>query len=54
MGANSWYLQGTTGQSIGRRVAKTKLVKIETGTVVIRVDGQPKIAAATDHRRLAG
>jgi uncharacterized RDD family membrane protein YckC len=28
---NSWYLQGTTGQSIGRRVAKTKLVKIKTG-----------------------
>lgn len=28
---NSGYLQGTTGQSIGRRVAKTKLVQIETG-----------------------
>lgn len=28
---NSGYVQGTTGQSIGRRVAKTKLVKIETG-----------------------
>jgi uncharacterized RDD family membrane protein YckC len=31
---NSWYLQGTTGQSIGRRVAKTKLVKTETGQPV--------------------
>ncbi|HEY6424032.1 MAG TPA: RDD family protein [Pseudonocardiaceae bacterium] len=31
---NSWYLQGTSGQSIGRRVAKTKLVKIETGQPV--------------------
>jgi RDD family len=28
---NSGYRQGTTGQSIGRRVTKTKLVKIETG-----------------------
>ncbi|MGH3883314.1 MAG: RDD family protein [Pseudonocardiaceae bacterium] len=28
---NSGYLQGTTGQSVGRRVARTKLVKIETG-----------------------
>ena len=31
---NSCYRQGTTGQSIGRRVAKTKLVKIETGRPV--------------------
>ncbi len=28
---NSGYRQGTTGQSIGRRVTKTKLVNIETG-----------------------
>jgi len=28
---NSGYQQGRTGQSIGRRVTKTKLVKIETG-----------------------
>jgi uncharacterized RDD family membrane protein YckC len=28
---NSGYRQGTTGQSIGRRITKTKLVKIETG-----------------------
>lgn len=28
---NSGYRQGTTGQSIGRRVTKTKLVRIETG-----------------------
>jgi len=28
---NSGYRQGRTGQSIGRRVTKTKLVKIETG-----------------------
>jgi uncharacterized RDD family membrane protein YckC len=28
---NSGYRQDTTGQSIGRRVTKTKLVKIETG-----------------------
>jgi uncharacterized RDD family membrane protein YckC len=31
---NSCYRQGTTGQSIGRQVAKTKLVKIETGQPV--------------------
>ncbi|MGH3834603.1 MAG: RDD family protein [Pseudonocardiaceae bacterium] len=31
---NSGYRQGTTGQSIGRRVTKTKLVKIETGEPV--------------------
>jgi uncharacterized RDD family membrane protein YckC len=31
---NSGYQQGTTGQSIGRRVAKTKLVKLETGEPV--------------------
>ncbi|MGH3776629.1 MAG: RDD family protein [Pseudonocardiaceae bacterium] len=31
---NSGYLQGTTGQSVGRRVARTKLVKIETGQPV--------------------
>lgn len=31
---NSWYRQGTTGQSIGRRVMKMKLVKIETGEPV--------------------
>lgn len=31
---NSCYRQGTTGQSIGRRVAKTKLVKIETGAPI--------------------
>ncbi|MGH3942565.1 MAG: RDD family protein [Pseudonocardiaceae bacterium] len=28
---NSGYRQGTTGQSIGRRLTKTKLVKIQTG-----------------------
>ncbi len=28
---NSGYLQGTTGRSLGRRVAKTKLVTIDTG-----------------------
>ena len=28
---NSCYLQGTSGQSVGRRVAGTKLVEIETG-----------------------
>jgi uncharacterized RDD family membrane protein YckC len=28
---NTGYRQGTTGQSIGRRVTKTKLVKTETG-----------------------
>lgn len=28
---NSGYRQGMTGQSIGRRATKTKLVKIETG-----------------------
>jgi uncharacterized RDD family membrane protein YckC len=28
---NSGYLQGTTGRSLGRRVANTKLVTIETG-----------------------
>lgn len=28
---NSGYRLGTTGQSIGRRLTKTKLVKIETG-----------------------
>ncbi len=28
---NSGYLQGSTGQSIGRRVARTKLVRIDTG-----------------------
>ena len=32
--SNSCYLQGVTGQSIGRRVAGTKLVKIETGAPV--------------------
>jgi len=31
---NSCYQQGVTGQSIGRRVAGTKLVKIETGAPV--------------------
>lgn len=31
---NSCYLQGSTGQSIGRRVAGTTLVKIETGAPV--------------------
>jgi uncharacterized RDD family membrane protein YckC len=31
---NSGYRQGTTGQSIGRRIARTKLVKIETGAPV--------------------
>jgi uncharacterized RDD family membrane protein YckC len=31
---NSGYLQGTTGQSLGRRVARTKLVTIETGQPV--------------------
>lgn len=31
---NSGYLQGTTGCSLGRRVARTKLVKIETGRPV--------------------
>ncbi|MFD7655204.1 RDD family protein [Actinosynnema sp. NPDC059797] len=28
---NSWYLAGTTGQSMGKKVAKVKLVKEETG-----------------------
>jgi uncharacterized RDD family membrane protein YckC len=28
---NSGYLQGTTGRSLGRRLARTKLVTIETG-----------------------
>jgi len=31
---NSGYLQGTTGQSLGRRVTRTKLVTIETGQPV--------------------
>ena len=31
---NSGYLQGTTGQSLGRRLAHTKLVTIETGQPV--------------------
>ncbi len=31
---NSGYLQGTTGQSLGRRVAKTKLVNVETGRLI--------------------
>jgi uncharacterized RDD family membrane protein YckC len=31
---NSGYLQGTTGRSLGRRVARTKLVTIETGQPV--------------------
>lgn len=31
---NSCYQQGVTGQSIGRRVAGTRLVKIETGAPV--------------------
>lgn len=31
---NSGYLQGTTGRSLGRRVANTKLVTIETGRPV--------------------
>jgi uncharacterized RDD family membrane protein YckC len=31
---NSCYLQGTTGRSVGRRVARTKLVKVETGRPV--------------------
>ncbi|MDQ2883678.1 MAG: RDD family protein [Actinomycetota bacterium] len=31
---NSGYLQGTTGQSLGRRVTRTKLVTIETGRPV--------------------
>jgi uncharacterized RDD family membrane protein YckC len=31
---NSWYLQGTTGQSFGKRIAKTKLIKEETGQPV--------------------
>ncbi|MFD0206587.1 MULTISPECIES: RDD family protein [Saccharothrix] len=28
---NSWYLAGTTGQSLGKKVAKIKLIKEETG-----------------------
>ncbi|WP_084716314.1 RDD family protein [Saccharothrix syringae] len=28
---NTWYLAGTTGQSIGKKVAKVKLIKEETG-----------------------
>ncbi|MEU4743507.1 RDD family protein [Actinosynnema sp. NPDC023658] len=28
---NSWYLAGTTGQSMGKKVAKIKLIKEETG-----------------------
>jgi uncharacterized RDD family membrane protein YckC len=31
---NSWYLQGTTGQSLGKRVAKLKLISEETGQPV--------------------
>ncbi|MDQ4011496.1 MAG: RDD family protein [Actinomycetota bacterium] len=31
IGWNSCYLQGTTGQSVGRRGARTKLVEIKTG-----------------------
>ncbi|MDQ4105053.1 MAG: RDD family protein [Actinomycetota bacterium] len=31
---NSGYLQGTTGRSLGRRVARTKLVNAETGQPV--------------------
>jgi uncharacterized RDD family membrane protein YckC len=31
---NSGYLQGTTGRSVGRRVAATKLISIETGQPV--------------------
>jgi uncharacterized RDD family membrane protein YckC len=31
---NSGYLQGTTGRSLGRRVAVTKLISIETGQPV--------------------
>lgn len=33
-GYNSWYLQGTTGQSFGKKIAKTKLIKEETGQPV--------------------
>jgi uncharacterized RDD family membrane protein YckC len=28
---NSWYLAGTTGQSMGKKIAKVKLIKEETG-----------------------
>ncbi|WP_447009632.1 RDD family protein [Saccharothrix hoggarensis] len=28
---NSWYLAGTTGQSMGKKIAKIKLIKEETG-----------------------
>lgn len=31
---NSGYLQGTTGRSLGRRVARTKLVNVDTGQPV--------------------
>ena len=34
VGWNSCYLQGTTGQSVGRRGARTKLVEIKTGPPV--------------------
>ncbi|MET1075952.1 MAG: RDD family protein [Umezawaea sp.] len=34
MGYNSWYLQGTTGQSFGKKVAKIRLIKEETGQPV--------------------
>ncbi len=32
--SNSCYEQGLTGQSLGRRVTRTKLVKIDTGTPI--------------------
>ena len=31
---NSWYLAGTTGQSMGKKIAKIKLIKEETGQPV--------------------
>ena len=34
IGYNSWYLAGTTGQSFGKKIAKIKLVKEETGQPV--------------------
>ncbi|MEO6085075.1 MAG: RDD family protein, partial [Umezawaea sp.] len=31
---NSWYLQGTTGQSFGKKIAKIKLISEQTGQPV--------------------
>ncbi len=34
MAYNSWYLQGTTGQSFGKKIAKTKLISEQSGQPV--------------------